>query len=137
MSEASDGGAEASQRAWAELHAAAPPELKRWLETGRPVAMHQDVLMAAVPNNFTRAQLEGRFRADIEAVLATHFGRTIQLAVIVDDTLVADAAFPDPAAFTEPEDSGEFPRSDGFRDVDYAAEHFRPSPLRLQHHVTG
>ncbi|HEX8510819.1 MAG TPA: chromosomal replication initiator protein DnaA [Propionibacteriaceae bacterium] len=43
--------------------------------------------MVAVPNNFTRNQLEGRFREDIEAMLTSFFHRSMQFAVIVDDTL--------------------------------------------------
>ena len=129
MSEASDTGAEASRAAWAHVHSVATPELRRWLETGKPVALHQDVLMAAVPNNFTRGQLEGRFRSEIETALAQHFGRTFQLAVIVDDTLDTGPKPADPATFRndEPDESTEFPRSDGFRDADYAADRFRPS----------
>ncbi len=43
--------------------------------------------MVAVPNIFTRNQLENRFRADIESLLSEYFGRNIQLAVIVDESL--------------------------------------------------
>ena len=42
--------------------------------------------MVAVPNNFTRNQLEVRFRTAIESALAAFFGRSVQLAVIVDET---------------------------------------------------
>ena len=43
--------------------------------------------MVAVPNIFTRNQLEVRFRTDIEGTLTEFFGRTVHLAVIVDDSL--------------------------------------------------
>ena len=45
------------------------------------------MLMVAVPNIFTRNQLENRFRPDIERLLSGYFGRNIQLAVIVDESL--------------------------------------------------
>ena len=45
--------------------------------------------MVAVPNIFTRNQLEVRFRSTIESSLAGFYGRPVQLAVIVDDTLGA------------------------------------------------
>ncbi len=92
MSEASESDIEPTAAAWEHVRSAAPPELRRWLDTGKPRALHQDVLMAAVPNNFTRNLLEGRFRSEIEEALAAFFGRTVQLAVIVDETLtpVAD-----------------------------------------------
>ena len=48
------------------------------------------MLMVAVPNIFTRNQLETRFRADIERLLSGYFGRNIQLAVIVDESLKPD-----------------------------------------------
>ena len=44
--------------------------------------------MVAVPNIFTRNQLEVRFRSTIETSLAGFYGRPVQLAVIVDETLV-------------------------------------------------
>jgi len=64
--------------------------LRRWLNTGQPVALHHDMLMVAVPNTFTRNQLENRFRSDIERLLSEYFGRNIQLAVIVDESLKPD-----------------------------------------------
>ena len=76
MSEPPD-SADPTSSAWQHIHAAAPPEMRRWLETGKPVALHQDLLMVAVPNNFTRNLLEGRFRSIIESELSTFFGRSV------------------------------------------------------------
>ncbi|MFT4166068.1 MAG: chromosomal replication initiator protein DnaA [Microlunatus sp.] len=73
--------------AWEHVYTTSPPELRRWLDNSKPVAMHQDALMVAVPNNFTRNQLEGRFRPDIEDQLSNYFQRSVQLAVIVDPTV--------------------------------------------------
>jgi chromosomal replication initiator protein len=73
--------------AWDHLRASSPPELRRWLNSGKPVALHADLMMVAVPNIFTRNQLEVRFRPDIEHILAGFFGRTVHLAVLVDDSL--------------------------------------------------
>ncbi|HEV2931449.1 MAG TPA: DnaA/Hda family protein, partial [Propionibacteriaceae bacterium] len=67
--------------------ASSPPELRRWLNSGKPVALHADLMMVAVPNIFTRNQLEVRFRPDIEHTLAEFFGRKVLLAVLVDDSL--------------------------------------------------
>ena len=86
MSEPAESAAGSTEQAWEHLHEAVPPELRRWLETGKAVALHQDLLMVAVPNNFTRNQLEGRFRSVLESELTTFFGRPIQLAVIVDES---------------------------------------------------
>jgi chromosomal replication initiator protein len=75
--------------AWDHLRASSPPELRRWLNSGKPVALHADLMMVAVPNIFTRNQLEVRFRPDIEQILAGFFGRSVHLAVLVDDSLEA------------------------------------------------
>ncbi len=80
-------GSDTTTIAWEHVYTTSPPELRRWLDNSKPVAMHQDALMVAVPNNFTRNQLEGRFRPDIEQQLSDYFQRSVQLAVIVDATV--------------------------------------------------
>jgi chromosomal replication initiator protein len=90
VTEPHESASDSTLLAWEHLYSAAAPELRRWLNTGKPVALHQDALMVAVPNNFTRNQLEGRFREDIEAMLTAFFQRPVQFAVIVDDTLSLD-----------------------------------------------
>ncbi len=112
MSEPPDSAVDATQKAWEHIYSSAPPELRRWLGTGKPVALHQDLLMVAVSSNFTRNLLEGRFRGVIETELATFFSRPVQLAVIVDETLVASE---EPAAFDRPaEDLDTFDGRSGF-----------------------
>jgi len=88
VSEPPEDPAESPRKAWEHLCSAAPPELRRWLATGKPVALHADLLMVAVSSNFTRNQLEGRFRRMIESDLTAFFSRPVQLAVVVDETLV-------------------------------------------------
>jgi chromosomal replication initiator protein len=90
VSEPSESAAESTSRAWDHLYSSSSPGLRRWLTTGQPVALHHDMLMVAVPNAFTRNQLENRFRTDIESLLSGYFGRNIQLAVIVDESLKPD-----------------------------------------------
>ena len=87
MTEPQESASDSTLLAWEHLYSASVPELRRWLNTGKPVALHQDALMVAVPNTFTRNQLEGRFREDIEAMLSAFFQRPVQFAVIVDDSL--------------------------------------------------
>ena len=87
MSEPAEKTVEPPFLAWEHLRSTSPPELRRWLNTGKPVALHADLMMVAVPNIFTRNQLEVRFRTDIEATLAEFFGRNVHLAVLVDDSL--------------------------------------------------
>ncbi len=87
MSEPVDSVSESIRMAWKHLDSEASPELRRWLLTAQPVDLHHDLMLIAVPHNFTRNQLENRFRTNIEAVLSGYFNRRIQLAVKVDDTL--------------------------------------------------
>ena len=87
MSEPAEKTVEPPFLAWEHLRSTSPPELRRWLNTGKPVALHADLMMVAVPNIFTRNQLEVRFRTDIEGTLAEFFGRNVHLAVLVDDSL--------------------------------------------------
>ena len=145
MSEPSESAAESTSLAWDHLYSASSPGLRRWLTTGQPVALHQDMLMVAVPNIFTRNQLESRFRSDIESLLSGYFGRHIQLAVIVDESLK-----PDDAPLVEESsyesglrqgDAGQFPepgthhvdqpredyRDDGYAEPSFPAESF-PNP---------
>jgi len=86
--------------AWDEVYSSSPPELRRWLNTGKPLSMHQDALMVAVPDNFTRNQLENRFRSQIEHVLTGFFARPVHFAVIVDKKL--GGLEPRPGAPTQP-----------------------------------
>ena len=99
-------GSDTTTIAWEHVYTTSPPELRRWLDNSKPVAMHQDALMVAVPNNFTRNQLEGRFRPDIEQQLSDYFQRSVQLAVIVDATVSPEPAGADQATangrFDEP-----------------------------------
>ena len=96
-------GSDTTTIAWEHVYTTSPPELRRWLDNSKPVAMHQDALMVAVPNNFTRNQLEGRFRPDIEQQLSDYFQRSVQLAVIVDATVS-----PEPPAADQSTPSGRF-----------------------------
>jgi chromosomal replication initiator protein len=102
VSEPSESAAESTSLAWDHLYSSASPGLRRWLTTGHPVALHQDMLMVAVPNIFTRNQLESRFRPDIENLLSEYFGRSIQLAVIVDESLKpADESMAEESTYEE------------------------------------
>ena len=51
------------------------------------MGLHGELMMVAVPNAFTRNQLENRFKADIEGSLTGYYTAPIKLVVVVDDTL--------------------------------------------------
>jgi chromosomal replication initiator protein len=152
VSEPSENAAESTSLAWEHLYSSSSPGLRRWLNTGQPVALHQDMLMVAVPNIFTRNQLENRFRPDIESLLSEYFGRNIQLAVIVDESLrpaeesgdestYDEAPGQNRAKFAEPGQFGESGGadhrdygSDGYRENGYGQQSFGNENLPSEHH---
>ena len=96
MSEAIDDTAEATSLAFEHVYAQATPELRRWLDTGKALTLHQDVLILAVPSNFARNLLEGRFRGQLEQVLSGYFHKPMKIVVTVDDGLNPTAEDPPP-----------------------------------------
>jgi chromosomal replication initiator protein len=156
VSEPSESAAESTSLAWDHLYSSSSPGLRRWLTTGHPVALHQDMLMVAVPNIFTRNQLENRFRPDIENLLSEYFGRNIQLAVIVDESLKPaeesigeEPTYEDPAthsrSMTQFADSGtnhhDYPREgnreNGYGQQAFGSENFRNEDQYGQHRFRG
>jgi chromosomal replication initiator protein len=71
------------------------PNQRAWLSASEPVTLHESTAIVAVPNDFTRNQLEGRLRAQLEDALSERFGREIRIAVTVNPALEATPAPPD------------------------------------------
>ncbi|MBB6627941.1 chromosomal replication initiator protein DnaA [Nocardioides sp. KIGAM211] len=71
------------------------PNQRAWLRASEPVTLHESTAIIAVPNEFTRGQLEGRLRGQLEDALAVAFGREIRIAVTVN-TQLDDQALPEP-----------------------------------------
>jgi chromosomal replication initiator protein len=63
------------------------PNQRAWLRASEPVTMHEATAIIAVPNDFTRGQLEGRLRGQLEDALSDAFGREIRMAVTVNPAL--------------------------------------------------
>jgi chromosomal replication initiator protein len=135
VSEPSESAAESTSLAWDHLYASSSPGLRRWLTTGQPVALHQDMLMVAVPNIFTRNQLENRFRPDIESLLSGYFGRNIQLAVIVDESLrPADESDETREYDDSPAQNGRDFNGEGYRDNGYGQQPFGNESFASEQH---
>jgi chromosomal replication initiator protein len=64
-----------------------PPNQRVWLSASKPLMLAENTAVVAVPNEFTRNQLEGRLRTRIEDTLSEHLGRPVRLAVSVDPEL--------------------------------------------------
>ncbi|WP_439117230.1 chromosomal replication initiator protein DnaA [Nocardioides oceani] len=61
------------------------------MTASEPVTLHESTAIVAVPNDFTRGQLEGRLRGQLEDALTVAFGREIRIAVTVNPALDRDA----------------------------------------------
>jgi chromosomal replication initiator protein len=83
--------------AWTRVLAGLPPNQRAWLTNSRPVTLHESTAIVAVPDDFTRGQLETRLRPDLERILTESFGRDIRIAVTVDPTLDPELREPAPA----------------------------------------
>ena len=74
------------------------PNQRAWLRASEPVTLHGNTAIIAVANDFTRGQLEGRLRGQLEDALTVAFDREIRIAVTVNPALeeerrdAADAA---------------------------------------------
>ncbi|NYD39983.1 chromosomal replication initiator protein DnaA [Nocardioides panaciterrulae] len=73
--------------AWRGVVADLQPNQRAWLRASEPVTLHESTAIIAVPNDFTRTQLEGRLRGQLEDALTVAFGREIRIAVTVNPQL--------------------------------------------------
>lgn len=91
--------------AWASVLADLQPNQRAWLRASEPVTLHGNTAIVAVPNDFTRNQLEGRLRGQLEDALTVRFGREIRIAVTVNPELEENVAEPTPLPA---DDSGRY-----------------------------
>ncbi|CAA9376807.1 chromosomal replication initiator protein DnaA [uncultured Nocardioides sp.] len=86
---AKDPGTEGSDldTVWRAVVGDLQPHQRAWLRASEPVTLHENTAIIAVPNDFTRTQLEGRLRGQVEDALSEGFGREIRLAVTVNSAL--------------------------------------------------
>jgi chromosomal replication initiator protein len=89
------------------------PNQRAWLRASEPVTLHESTAIVAVPNDFTRSQLEGRLRGQLEDALTLRFGREIRIAVTVNPHLeeFRDVAPVEPEATTDDVASGHIDMS--------------------------
>jgi chromosomal replication initiator protein len=85
--------------AWQRVIDELQPNQQAWVQASEPAGWHGNTAIIAVGDDFTRTQLEGRLRAQLEDALTESFGREIRLAVTVN-TATADAP-PAPPAVEE------------------------------------
>ena len=79
-------------RAWTQLIDDLPASQRAWLITSQPVTVHESTAIVAVPDEFTRSQIETRLRPSLEDGLSSLLGQRLRLAVTVDPALLGPAA---------------------------------------------
>src|SRR3954453_5752825 len=87
VSDVVDSSAPPAMAAFDQVVLQASPELRRWLDNAKPLNVHDDVMIIAVPSNFARNLLEVRFRPQVEGTLTSCYGRPMKIMVTVDDGL--------------------------------------------------
>jgi chromosomal replication initiator protein len=68
------------------------PNQRAWLSTCDPVTVHDDLAIIAVPDEFTRTQVEGRVRAELEGALSGVYRREIRLGTTINPALAGEVA---------------------------------------------
>ncbi|MEU2116650.1 chromosomal replication initiator protein DnaA [Streptomyces sp. NPDC016459] len=63
------------------------PKDKQWIERCQPLALVADTALLAVPNEWGKRVLEGRLAPLISETLSRECGRTIRIAITVDDSV--------------------------------------------------
>jgi chromosomal replication initiator protein len=94
---------------WPGIVDSLPPNQRVWLASSKPLMLAENTAVVAVPNEFTRNQLEGRLRTRIEDTLSERLGKPVRLAVSVDPELDVDGDTEgDHAPATDQERPGHF-----------------------------
>ncbi len=82
------GDDQALTRAWQRTISELAPSQKGFLRGSQALTLHGSTLIIAVPDEFTRTQLESRMREQVEALLGGVLGHEVRLAVTVDPALL-------------------------------------------------
>lgn len=64
------------------------PGAKVWVYTAKPLSLHNGILIVAVQDDLTRAQLETRVRPAVEQALSTALRTDIRLVVTIDPSVL-------------------------------------------------
>ncbi|WP_460812224.1 chromosomal replication initiator protein DnaA [Nocardioides salsibiostraticola] len=75
--------------AWHSLVSDLQPHQQAWLHHCEPMTLHESSAIIAVPNDFTRSQVEGRLRNQLEDGLTEAYAREIRIVVAVNPALEA------------------------------------------------
>ncbi len=77
---------------WREAVATLSPGAKVFVYAAKPLSVHNGILIVAVQDDLSRAQLESRVRPALEQALTTQAGQDIRLVVTIDPEVIDEAA---------------------------------------------
>jgi chromosomal replication initiator protein len=115
--------------AWQRVIDELQPNQQAWVKASEPAGWHGNTAIIAVGDDFTRTQLEGRLRGQLEDALTESFGREIRLAVTVN-TALADGTQQSP-----PRDESTSPSID--MSTDHHVAPISPLPHETMRPSTG
>lgn len=78
------------------------PNYEAWLKSAQPIAVHDDMLIVAVPNHFAKTYLEGKLASRLAALMGSIFHRKIRLEFVVPESADRAAGDDDQAAAGDP-----------------------------------
>ena len=117
-------------QAWSYIVKQTPARHRGLLRNTKPLAVVQNTVMVAVPNEYTRDQLENRLRPTIEESLSDCFRHMTRLAVTVDPDIILDLAAELPLEAPESGSEEELDDEWSNEDADGAGP-FVPRPTRV------
>jgi chromosomal replication initiator protein len=115
---------------WPAILDSLAPNQRVWLASSKPVMLAESTAVIAVPNEFTRTQLEGRLRTRLEDALSDSLNRPIRIAVRVDETLAPAPVDAATAATADLAQTDDQPAAETATTTDGAG--FTPSPALNQ-----
>jgi chromosomal replication initiator protein len=102
------------------------PGAKLWAQNATPLSLHDDILIVAVRDDLSRAQLESRVRPLLEQQLSASLASTVRLVVTIDPEKVTDQ-FVDLDTQTPAVVSAFADETDDDLDDDESSDEFVPS----------
>ena len=105
------------------------PAAKPWAQNATPLSIHDDILIVAVRDDLSRAQLESRVRPLMEHQLSSSLGSAVKLVVTIDATKVTDqfVDFEAPVEASSPQSTHADVIDDELDDDELLSDEFVPS----------
>ncbi|MFS0885787.1 chromosomal replication initiator protein DnaA [Aeromicrobium sp. 179-A 4D2 NHS] len=75
---------------WRESVASLSPGAKVFVYAAKPLSLHNGILIVAVQDDLSRAQLESRVRPALEQALTSQLGQDVRLVVTIDPDVLDD-----------------------------------------------